>query len=44
MREQNENLINICIPQRDRYDSEFERESYSVQSLNFDKVHKNDNP
>ena len=38
-----EDVFNQYAPQTDGYDSEFERESQSVQSLNFDKVQKIDN-
>ena len=36
-----EEVFNQYASQTDGYDSEFERESQSVQSLNFDKVKKN---
>ena len=35
--------FNQYVSQTDGYDSEFERESQSVQSLNFDNVQKIDN-
>ena len=38
-----EEVFNQYASQTDGYDSEFERESQSVQSLNFDKVQKIDN-
>ena len=38
-----EEVFNQYASQRDGYDSEFERESQSVQSLNFGKVQKIDN-
>ena len=38
-----EEVFNQYASQTDGYDSEFERESQSVQSLNFDKVQKVDN-
>ena len=39
----NEEVFNQHASQTDGYDSEFERESQSAQSLNFDKVQKIDN-
>ena len=38
-----EKVFNQYASQTDGYDSEFERESQSMQSLNFDKVQKIDN-
>ena len=38
-----EEVFNQYTSQTDGYDSEFERESQSVQSMNFDKVQKIDN-
>ena len=39
----NEEVFNQYASQTDGYDSEFERESQSMQSMNFDKVQKIDN-
>ena len=36
-------VFNQYVSQADGYDSEFERESHSVQGLNFDKIQKIDN-
>ena len=38
-----EEVFNQYPSQTDGYDSEFERESQSVQSMNFDKIQKIDN-
>ena len=38
-----EEVFNQYASQTDGYDSEFERESQSMQSMNFDKVQKIDN-
>ena len=40
---QSEDVFNQYASQTDGYDSEFERESQSMQSMNFDKIQKIDN-